>query len=691
MFNNNKKEIISWFLSLIFGLIQIWSVRLTLFYFHTKLEIGDYLLLLSLLFLFIFVNHYIITHFVLHLFDDENKTSVLIILILISIGISTILAFLFKTYKNENITLLPKHTLKIDINSTQSITINLVGFRTELGKININQFSISGNWQFKEDKLIFKGSPKGSLEWQGITGNLAELSFITQQYEGVIDIKWDGVSQIIDLKRNKEIEFISSKEFPVSKFNRWSVFLIVVLAFSIFLYLPTYLAFYKPLIYYQPTNINVEQRIILAIIIFGVGILLIIFLNNVLTLIRFNKNWEMTFATTVPLGDELGGDFLGGIYTPAEYLSKHMNSYIYEPPLFTERISVTGYPPLVYVLGYPFAFFPDNTAVIINFTLLIITSLCCLLLTINIANNYLLKINKKQQSIKKIAVITLFVFFCIYVVTSYPFTFSLERGNFDIYTMLFSLLAIMSFLKYPKKIWLQVLLVSIAAHLKIYPAILFVVLYVIQGKKIVLPTILINTTLLLLLGFRNAYGFFHAIYSVSSRMPASWTGNHSSNSFADLLIINSPSLVNYSKVIQIFFFSLPIIIWLISIIIIYKNRSKPESVIVGLMISIPLMNVIPSISHDYKLVILNISILFLIFVILQGIIRKGLWINYIYLFTLLIILLFFGRSYVFINDYFNIIGNKYLWVVLLQILILINIKSIFNDQKIRKTDMKKTM
>jgi hypothetical protein len=91
------------------------------------------------------------------------------------------------------------------------------------------------------------------------------------------------------------------------------------------------------------------------------------------------------------------------------------------------------------------------------------------------------------------------------------------------------------------------------------------------------------------------------------------------------------------------------------------------------MITIPLMEVFPYLSNDYKLVISSSAIFLLTALIVLRQWTYGNLMDYVQLFVVLIIMLFIGRSYAFIDASLPIIQNKYIWEVLLQIMMLVNI------------------
>ncbi len=120
-------------------------------------------------------------------------------------------------------------------------------------------------------------------------------------------------------------------------------------------------------------------------------------------------------------------------------------------------------------------------------------------------------------------------------VSSYGFLFSVERGNFDIYPHVAALLGLWLMLRKPSWMWLQVACFSVAVHLKVYPAILFVLVLWKHGWKSLLPLAAINGLLLVSLGWENAAIFLNVVTRDSDRLRQYWVGNHSAASFAFLV------------------------------------------------------------------------------------------------------------------------------------------------------------
>jgi hypothetical protein len=309
-----------------------------------------------------------------------------------------------------------------------------------------------------------------------------------------------------------------------------------------------------------------------------------------------------------------------------------------------------------------------------------------------IAKKIIFSKQKFEKSSEWISVISIYFIMAFYHFSSYSFAFSMERGNVDAFAMLFYSLAIWVLLTQPDKIWLQVILLSIAVHFKIYPVALFVVLLYKHGKKLFFPAISVNLVLLMLLGPKFALGFIQALSSGSGIGAGvgnmwTWIGNHSAYAFADSITKYYPKLSPYLLELWGIFTLLPSCLWIIAVLKLIKNKFTVQNAALIAMVSIPLMDLIPNISMDYKLVILSPAALLLLAVIIKQVIIRHNWFDYFQLILFMIILLFIGRSYEmsqaspsFLKEtasYF--VNNKYLWVLALEGLMFINIFRISNS------------
>ncbi len=162
-----------------------------------------------------------------------------------------------------------------------------------------------------------------------------------------------------------------------------------------------------------------------------------------------------------------------------------------------------------------------------------------------------------------------------------------------------------------------------------------------------------------------------------------WTAivNHSAYAFADSLTKYYAQLSSYLIGLWGIFTLLPACLWIMAILKVIRNKFTVYNATLILMVTIPLMNLIPTVSMDYKLVILSPAALFLSAVIIKQIIYRHNWLDYYQLVILMIILLFIGRPYAMDPAHSDslkesasyLVNNKYLWILALEGLMVFNI------------------
>jgi hypothetical protein len=430
------------------------------------------------------------------------------------------------------------------------------------------------------------------------------------------------------------------------------------------------------------------KRLILAFIIMGVGLFAIFMVINIISRIN-TETWQYENPKIIHTINPIGIDFRNGLYTPAEYLLKSGFRSIGPDGTYP-----SNYPPLVSLISIPYLLFDANTAYLIHVGLLIVANIISLVLSVLIVKKIIFSDLELERSVVWVSIIFIFFMMAFYHFSSYPFAFSMERGNVDAFALLFYTLAIWILIIQPDKIWLQVILLSIAVHYKIYPAALFIVLLYKHGKKLILPVILVNSIFLLILGPKMILLFLQGITSgsglglgIGNRW--TWIGNHSAYAFADSLTKYYPTLSSYLIVLWGIFTLLPAGLWIMSVLKVSGNKYSVQNVTLIAMVTIPLMNLIPTVSMDYTLVILSPAALLLFVVIIKKCLQRHNWLDYLQLVLLMIILLLIGRPYEMsqfnpsslkeTSSYF--VNNKYLWILALEGLM------VFNIFKIESTDM----
>lgn len=504
-------------------------------------------------------------------------------------------------------------------------------------------------------------------------------------------------------KNNLTLVFLRGKSFSGrSLFYQLGIFSFYTLIFTILLFVLFFII--QKILSKKPQKVikklnnlynnskqDDEQRIFTALLVLGVGFACVFLINNILSTINIT-NWSYVKPEVVPGMSPVGFDFRIGSYETAFNLVESNYKQIRADGSYSSI-----YPPFVAITNIPYLLFSENTAYLWHIGLLFLANFVCMALVSLMVKEFILSNLGWEKTYITAIVIFLFFTLLIYTSSSYSFIFSVERGNTDIFAILFALLAVWSLLKKPDSIWLQVILLSVATHLKIYPAVLFLLLLMKHGKKLILPAVTLNLFFLFILGPKMALSFLQTLTSGSGVGAGignkwTWVGNHSAYSFADTLALGSANYSSNLYVLWGIFTLIPILLWGIASIKLINKEYSPQKAILFLMVSILLMDLIPTVSMDYKLVILSPAALLLIaYIIKQTMLKPGL-LGYFQLAVVITILLFIGRPYTMSEfdpyglkssaSYF--INNKYLWSLALEFVIVWNIFSVYNPKNFIK-------
>ena len=142
------------------------------------------------------------------------------------------------------------------------------------------------------------------------------------------------------------------------------------------------------------------------------------------------------------------------------------------------------------------------------------------------------------------------VVFFLFAVTlfSYGFQFELERGQYNVLTFLFCILAVYIYHFHHKYRYIAYLLFSIAVQLKVFPAI-FILMFVKDWRdwkgnlRRFVGIGLFNLLLLFILGFRVFQDFLNAISRQVVSPSWLWNGNHSIQAFVFNLMKDGYGLI----------------------------------------------------------------------------------------------------------------------------------------------------
>jgi hypothetical protein len=394
-----------------------------------------------------------------------------------------------------------------------------------------------------------------------------------------------------------------------------------------------------------------EQRLKWAGWAASAALLIVILLNSLLPLINL-KLGIIELPYLLPAITPSGVDFRKGLFYPAGAILSGDNPY-------NARAYI--YPPFAAVFSIPFQLFPVQTAYYILVMLLFLFNVGSVFLSLQIAESVFPK-NHGNGSFERGG-----LFYAIFwgvsalTLSTYGFIFSVERGNVDIFPIFFSLLALWVLIKKPGWLWPQVLLIAMATHLKIYPAVLFVLLLWKHGWKSLLPIFLVNILLLFSSGFANGINFIGVIIRYSNS-PYIAVFNHSAASFGS--IVNSYLINPIGLTIPpILFVLVPVSIWAVGVYVLWKRKYSPMNAVLFFLLSVPLMNLIPSTSHDYKLVILSSAVAICVYFLCLGFASTGKWRYILLLAALMAIMYYITRSYTMLP---NILKSKYPFILMMQ-------------------------
>lgn len=335
-------------------------------------------------------------------------------------------------------------------------------------------------------------------------------------------------------------------------------------------------------------TVSTQRRLAFPLLVVAGAAFLVFFANQVRPRINDEYLWEPT--DLFPSRSPAGMDFREGLYDPATAWLQGQSPYTH---------SGLWYPPFSVLFSLPFHLFDVNRAYIGQVGLLFALNIAAIGLAVLISKTAL----GAEESRSSAIALPVFLMLAFLEVSSYGFLFSVERGNFDIYPQFAALLGLWMILRKPSWMWPQVICFSVAAHLKVYPAILFVLVLWKHGWKSLLPLAAINAALLLSLGWESATQFL----SVVTRIPTGstdWVGNHSAASFARLVNdqLASKGTAPFSGLV---FLLPPLFLWVFGAVKLLRRGYSSAGALWLYALSVPMMNLLPGTSHDYKLILLG--------------------------------------------------------------------------------------
>ena len=289
------------------------------------------------------------------------------------------------------------------------------------------------------------------------------------------------------------------------------------------------------------------------------------------------------WSAILPLIHPTGIDFRLGLYNPAAAFSSAHSSW----------------PPLTLVLGWPFTLVSASSGYIVQVAILIVLAVAATILSAKLATKVATRPALVGQE-RSIAVRPIAVVIGLWLLTSYGLLFAVERGNVDLYALFFSLMAVWLMLRQSKSVWLPAVFLALAINLKLYPAVLLVLIFWRYRWRAVLPVVVTNLVLLLIAGPGNAWHFLVNVHSMQGH-PYYWVGNHSAASYAHALrsiYSGLPSWLGSALLL------VPLALFAFTIVVLVRRGWSDRGAVFAAAACVPLMSFVPAVSHDYKLVLL---------------------------------------------------------------------------------------
>lgn len=318
----------------------------------------------------------------------------------------------------------------------------------------------------------------------------------------------------------------------------------------------------------------------------------------------------------------------------------------------------TGWPPFTIVLALPYLLLGPDTAYVVHVVVLVALNLAALSLAVSVLRS------RDTDDFplcgpEGVNAGLLAPVFAIWLFVSDGFLFSVERGNYDAFPAFLAILGLWSLVRRPSGVWLPTIAFSVAAAIKLYPALLLLLVLWRFRHKSVLPLIVTNVVLALSAGPANLASFFSAIGSFVAADYFS-ASNSSAKSFSGFVDQLYRLYLPVSVLIAI-----PVVISLLTAWRLWRRRDNAATVLM-LCALVPLVFVVPNISNDYKLVLFAGPAVLLSGLLMRHIGRgspEPWWM----LLALLLALFFIATPPDAVWP--PIFSNKYPWIVLLQVVI----------------------
>ncbi len=359
-----------------------------------------------------------------------------------------------------------------------------------------------------------------------------------------------------------------------------------------------------------------------------------------------------TWGLLIPLAKPTGIDFRDGLYEPAR--------------AFTTISS--GWPPFTLILGKPFTLLGFSAAHAVEVALLVVAAAVAVVLSAVLAARVARPDRVGDEpggDSGHLGQLQLGLVAGLWLATSAGFMYEMERGNIDLFALAFSLLAVWLMLRPRLSAWWPALALAVAINLKLYPGVLLALLLWRYRWKAIVPALVTNVVLLLVAGPGNLMNTINGQAAVESASKPYWWGNHSAASMSVVLRQLSASWPSW---IYWLLLVVPLLLWLATMVLLVRRGWSERRAVLAAAVCVPVMSVVPAISHDYKLVVyvLPLAVLAAALATMRG---RGTLVWALLFGLLSWAMIQLARSSMVIAP--SLQNSKYLMIVLVQVLLLI--------------------
>jgi hypothetical protein len=354
------------------------------------------------------------------------------------------------------------------------------------------------------------------------------------------------------------------------------------------------------------------------------------------------------WSLLLPRARPIGVDFRDGLYDPARVFST----------------AHSGWPPLTLLLGRPFTLVSFTTGFAIQTCLLVALAVAAVLLSSRLAAKAACVTGVVRPGRPVDAPLVALVMGG-WLLTSYGFMYEIDRGNIDLYALVFSLAAVWLTMRSPRSVWPPAAVLALAVGLKLYPAILLILLFWRYGRRALLPSVVSILVVLLIAGPAALRHSLVALNSLQASVRAEWWGQDSATAMAHVLRDHTswaPSWIWYPLLI------VPLALWGATVVALVRRGWSDRRAVLCAAACVPPMAIMPAVSNDYKLVLCVFPLAVLAVVVAT--MERAPQAAWAVLFgALSFLMIFLARSTVLVAP--SLQASKYTLLVLMQLLLLV--------------------